>query len=265
MRKYSVVIPMYNAANTIALTLQSILDQTYLDHIDEVIIVDDESNDGSAEIVKTFSKDNNMEIKMISITNGGAASARNRGIREARNQWIALLDADDSWMPNKIEIQDKVLDENPSFLSIGSNRINESITRGVSVAPKVYQLTPVEYCVKNWPCTPSLIFNKEIFDGDYYFDEELTHAEEGIFFLDIAHRSGLYYHEDELVLCGNGKRSFGVSGLSGNIKKMHQGVLKMMKEAYKKSYITYGQLLYLSLLERIKYIRRIIVVKTSKS
>lgn len=257
MIKYSVVIPMYNAAETITASLDSILAQSVFAKIEEIIIVDDGSTDDSTSVVDQYIKDKKIKnLSLIKKENGGAASARNVGIRLANSDWIALLDSDDVWLPNKLELQDRVLSKNPMMLSLGSNRVGETIHRGTKITKEIYKLSPYEYCVKNWPCTPSIVFNRKIFSKDYYFDESLRHAEEGSFFLDIAYKSGLYYHIEELVLCGDGKRSFGESGLSGNIKEMHHGVKKMMSTARKKGYITGVQLLFLTMYENMKYVRR---------
>lgn len=265
MNKYSVVIPLYNAEDTIISTIESVYCQTRFDLIDEIIIIDDGSTDNSYKIVNDFlSKTNDNKIVLVKKNNGGAASARNYGIKLAKNKWIALLDSDDLWKANKIEVQNDVLQSNSSIRAIGSNRENEIIKHGNRYNNQIYQITPFQYCMKNWPCTPSLIFDKTIFSHENYFDENLSHAEEGIFFLDISAISGLYYHTDSLVICGDGKPSFGYSGLSGNIKKMHKGIITVMKIAKNKGYITKFNLVFLCIIENIKYIRRIMIVKKRK-
>ena len=261
MSKYSVVIPMYNSAGTIRDSLVSVVEQTRYDLIDEIVIVDDGSRDGSAEVVRQFIKDYGCEkITLIVKKNGGAASARNAGIKAARKDWIALLDADDTWHSEKIEKQDVVVSSNEGILALGTNRDGEVINFGKCIDSQIYKLSPFQYCIKNWPCTPSLIFNRQIFVDQQYFDESLTHAEEGIFYLDIAARAGLYYLTAPLVLCGNGKAAYGESGLSGDIKRMHMGILAVMKKAYLKGYLSRMQYVAVCIYEHIKYVRRKIIV-----
>lgn len=94
----SVVIPAYNAARWIEETLQSVFAQDYPDY--EVIVVDDGSTDNTAEVVDRF-----PQVRCIRKPNGGQASARNVGIRAAQGQYIAFLDADDLWLPEKLRVQ----------------------------------------------------------------------------------------------------------------------------------------------------------------
>lgn len=102
MPQVSVVIPAYNAAPWIAETLASVLAQTLQDF--EIIVVDDGSTDETAGIVAKIE-----HLQYIHKANGGAASARNVGIRLARGDYIAFVDADDLWLPDKLRLQVKLL------------------------------------------------------------------------------------------------------------------------------------------------------------
>lgn len=95
----SVVIPAYNAAAHIGDALTSLRAQTCEDI--EVIVVDDGSVDNTSEIVSQGFP----EVRCIRQANGGASSARNRGVQEARGEWVAFLDADDAWHPDKLRAQ----------------------------------------------------------------------------------------------------------------------------------------------------------------
>lgn len=266
MIQYSVVIPMYNCESTIIDAVESVLNQTRYDLIDEIILVNDGSTDNSLDIINSYIEKNKIsKVKIFTKENGGAASARNYGIKISKNDYIALLDSDDVWLKEKIEIQNEILIENPQIKALGSNRIGEIKHHGEKVKANIYKLSVVDYCIKNWPCTPSLIFDKRIFKDNKFFDENMTHAEEGIFFLDLAYLSGLYYVDNELVLCGNGKPAFGHSGLSGNLKKMHKGVLKMHNLAFKKKYISIFNYMFFNAYENLKFIRRIIIVNRKDS
>ena len=99
MTRFSVVIPLYNKENYIAKTLQSVLEQSFVDF--EVIVVNDCGTDKSLDIVKALS---DPRIKIIEhTTNKGLSASRNTGIKNAASNYIAFLDADDLWKPNFLE------------------------------------------------------------------------------------------------------------------------------------------------------------------
>lgn len=104
----SIIMPSYNTAPYIKQTIQSVLDQTYINW--ELIIVDDCSTDNTNEVVDTI-KDCRIHY-LKNEKNSGAAISRNKALREAKGQWIAYLDSDDLWMPEKLEKQIKFMEEN---------------------------------------------------------------------------------------------------------------------------------------------------------
>ncbi|WP_370215822.1 glycosyltransferase family 2 protein [Idiomarina sp.] len=89
---FSVVIPLYNKELSIKNTIQSVLDQTYQDF--EIVVVNDGSSDSSAAVVEAIE---DHRIRLIKQKNQGVSAARNRGIQEAGNEWVAFLDGDDLW------------------------------------------------------------------------------------------------------------------------------------------------------------------------
>lgn len=111
----SVVIPAYNCEKHIKRALDSVLAQTR--RPDEIIVVDDGSTDRTAEIADSFGS----KIKLIKQENAGASVARNTGIQAATGQWIAFLDADDEWLPEKLQIQLEHLKRNPQLQWTSSN------------------------------------------------------------------------------------------------------------------------------------------------
>ncbi|MCL6557363.1 MAG: glycosyltransferase [Firmicutes bacterium] len=101
----SVIIPTYNRAHLIGRAIRSVLEQTYQDF--EIIVVDDGSSDNTEEVVKSF---NDPRIRYIRHEqNRGGSAARNTGIRAARGEYIAFLDSDDEWLPEKLERQVQTL------------------------------------------------------------------------------------------------------------------------------------------------------------
>jgi len=105
----SAVIPAYNARDYIAEAIESALAQTYAPI--EVIVVDDGSTDGTEEAVRPFGD----QVRYIKKENGGPASARNLGIQSSRGEYVAFLDADDIWLPEKTERQVEVMKDNPEL------------------------------------------------------------------------------------------------------------------------------------------------------
>ncbi len=111
----SVVIPAFNNEKYIARAIGSVLAQTR--PADEIIVVDDGSTDGTANEVRTFGD----TVRLIRQKNGGASAARNAGVLAAAGEWIAFLDADDEWLPNKLELQVEHLRRHPDLMWTAGN------------------------------------------------------------------------------------------------------------------------------------------------
>jgi glycosyltransferase involved in cell wall biosynthesis len=122
MPEISVIVPSYNAENTIYNTINSVSQQTFIDL--EILVIDDGSTDSTLEIVSTI-KDPRLQV--FSYANSGVAITRNRGIEKATGKYIAFLDADDLWMPNKLKFQREALQNLPeaAVAYSWSNYINE--------------------------------------------------------------------------------------------------------------------------------------------
>jgi hypothetical protein len=103
----SVVIPCYNSSGTLLRAIDSVRRQTV--PVAEIIVVDDGSTDGSADLVEAQCPD----VTLLRQANAGSAAARNTGMREARGAFIALLDADDVWLPHRIETELPVMAREP--------------------------------------------------------------------------------------------------------------------------------------------------------
>jgi glycosyltransferase involved in cell wall biosynthesis len=116
----SVVIPAFNAGRFIRRTIDSVLAQTYA--ADEIIVVDDGSTDNTAELVNNYGE----KVRYIYQKNAGDGPARNTGITAAQNDWIAFLDHDDQWLPDRLLSQKELLDRNPQLKWCGGNFYKQS-------------------------------------------------------------------------------------------------------------------------------------------
>ena len=109
----SVVIPCYNGAHFLSKAIDSVLTQTVA--VDEILVVDDGSTDNTREVAVSYGN----RVTYIFQKNKGLAGARNTGIKAAKSDWVALLDADDWWMPDKIELQKRVVSDDTVLVYTG--------------------------------------------------------------------------------------------------------------------------------------------------
>ncbi|HKN87809.1 MAG TPA: glycosyltransferase [Nitrospiraceae bacterium] len=114
MERVSVIVPVFNAERFLAKTIESVLSQTYADI--ELIVVDDGSTDGSARILADYQD----HICVIRQANAGQSAARNTGARIAKGRYLAFLDSDDIWYPEKLSREVKVFDERPHAVLVHS-------------------------------------------------------------------------------------------------------------------------------------------------
>lgn len=130
----SVIMPAYNAERYISESIQSVLAQTYTNW--ELLITDDLSSDETQSIVKKFAS-NDPRIKLyVSIENGGAGSARNNSIKHANGRFIAFLDADDQWMPEKLAKQiGFMLNNNYELTFTAYKKLEGGTSKGLVIPP----------------------------------------------------------------------------------------------------------------------------------
>lgn len=255
----SVVIPVYNSEKTVQKSLQSVVDQTYPNL--EILIVDDGSTDGSKKEIEAFiDRHPSMEITYIYQENKGASAARNAGLRRAKGDYIALLDSDDVWDPQKTVLQLDAFQKNENIDFLATNRNGEKFGFffGVNFG-EITKITPQLMLHKNFLLTPTVLFKRAIMDEVGFFDENLTHSEDLNYFLRISFRFNCYLLNKSLVTTGFGKPSFGHSGLSRNIWAMEKGELGNISLAYKEKAIGFRNFLWLSAFSILKFGRRIAI------
>ena len=192
----SVVIPTYNRRHLLSKALDSVFKQTT--PAKEVIVVDDGSTDDTlSELPRTY-----PEAIWLTQDNLGVSRARNHGIQEARGEWIAFLDSDDTWHPQKLERQIDFLKKNPS-LSI-CHTDEEWIRNAQKVKTPTYLdktnhqlfIRSLNRCII---CPSSVILNRSIFETTGYFDENLPVCEDYDLWLRILVENEIGYLSEVLV------------------------------------------------------------------
>jgi glycosyltransferase involved in cell wall biosynthesis len=197
MKLVSVIIPVYGVENYISATVESVLNQTYK-HF-EILIVDDGSLDKSIDICQKY-KDS--RLKIIRQKNKGVSAARNLGIKHSVGEFLAFLDGDDLWLPQKLEKHIEHLENSP-HVGISFSRftfINEAgKSLGISKLSKLKSITPALILCRNPVGNPSctvlrrevyenIKFYDQVFDSqtNCFFDPKLCHFEDVELWLRIA-------------------------------------------------------------------------------
>jgi glycosyltransferase involved in cell wall biosynthesis len=199
----SVIIPTYNRADTLSRAIESVLNQTYSNL--ELIIVDDGSSDNATELLSK-EKNKDKRIKYIRFSeNKGVAAARNAGIKESRGDYIAFLDSDDQWLPDKLKLSLEVF-KNNSDLNIGlvytngwkfENGQKSSVFKTPKLSGNVYgnkqrkkNIFPTKV-VSPWPSFWML--PKDVVSKVGFFDEAMRNWEDVDFFVRVAKKFDIYF------------------------------------------------------------------------
>lgn len=176
----SVIIPMYNAEQYIQETISSVLSQSYENF--EVIVVDNFSSDNSKEIIKSLN-DARIELVELDYNSGGPSRPRNIGAKNANGELICFLDADDIWLPNKLESQINFFIEHEiNFSSTDCTLINESsVDIPISFKNRIFnkfisKKTITDVIKNNFILTSSVIIRKDLLlsfnENDTYISVE---------------------------------------------------------------------------------------------
>ncbi len=181
----SVVIPVWNRKEFLARAITSVQQQTTKPL--EIVVVDDGSTDGGGEMVsREF-----PEVVLLTQSNLGVSAARNRGINCARGQWIAFLDSDDTWLPEKLARQTTLLENNRDVKVCHTDEI--WIRNGVRVNPKHRHAKPrgwiFDQCLPLCCVSPSsVLLHRSVLDDIGLFDESLPACEDYDLWLRLFHK-----------------------------------------------------------------------------
>jgi glycosyltransferase involved in cell wall biosynthesis len=225
----SIITPIYNGEKYVSETIESVFAQTYLHW--EMLIIDDGSTDNGPEIIKNYIlKDN--RIQLFQQKNAGSASVRNNGIRHAKGQYIALLDADDLWETDFLEKQIRLLKEKDAVLVYSSykmiNERSEEFLKPIIVLPSItYKQMLWAKCIHS----PTGVYDRTKY-GTIYLREELKSLRDDFaYWLDIIKLSGVAYGNQEVL----GRYRITKSSTTG--KKIK---LIMIQYNFYKRYLNFG-------------------------
>lgn len=249
--RISVVMPCYNAETTIEKSIKSILNQSYLPL--EIIIVDDGSKDNCKSIIQDMQKISVVPIKYFFQVNSGPSVARNLGVSFSEGDWIAFLDSDDAWIPNKIEMQIELLRQYPNGRLFGTYRGSES---SCTLKGHTFQVAFTKLCFRCLFTTSAVLVRKDSFN-EFKFNESQRYSEDYRLWLDICFKYIGYVSDSRTTYSLLNKKAFGESGLSSNLWNMEKGELSNFKYLFssnKISFLSYSIIVTYSL---IKYSRRV--------
>lgn len=204
----SVVIPLYNKEQSITTTLKSVLAQSYTDY--EIIVVDDGSTDNGAALVENIitkcqMTNDQCQIRLLHKENGGVCSARNRGIQEAKGEYVALLDGDDIWDKEYLAEQVKMIRDFPeaamwgiNYAEMYSGRLVRKLATGL---PEGYRGYVKNYFqlpnrISDLYCSSNVVIRKDVFEKVGFFDERIKYAEDNdMWFRIIATHKVAFYDQ----------------------------------------------------------------------
>lgn len=192
----SVIIPTYNRATRLLRALRSVLAQTCAP--DEILVIDDGSTDETARLILDV-----PGVRYLPQSRRGVSAARNHGIRAARGKWLAFLDSDDQWLPEKLERQRKALAQSPDALICHTNEI--WIRRGRRVNPRRKHAKSggriFARCLPLCVISPSsAMLHRSLFGEVGLFDETLPACEDYDLWLRICARYPVLYLEEPLIV-----------------------------------------------------------------
>ena len=241
--KVSVIIPTHNRSYLLSKAIQSVLSQSFHDF--EIIVVDDASQDNTAQIVNVFSDKRIRYIRHR--VNKGDCCSRNNGINNTNGEYIAFLDDDDEWFPEKLSMQVSILDNSPlkvgavhtGSIAVDIANCNELYTRIATMRGNIFQhLLRYEDTVT----TSSVLLRKICFEKVGLFDESIAYCSDYDMWLRISKEFDFECIQTPLVKYGIHKNNLGsnyslqIKGREAVLRKYHQYFLSDSKNH---SYVCY--------------------------
>lgn len=193
----SVVIPTFNRVSTLRRALYSVLAQTVA--VEEIIVVDD----GSIDATEAMVQDDYPQVKYFYQSNQGVSKARNEGIARSTSPWIALLDSDDEWLPNKLQKQFDALEENNGSVLCHTDEIWIRNGKRVNAMNKHQKYGGYIYdkCLPLCAISPSsVLIHRQLFEKVGLFDESLPACEDYDLWLRVCSRYPVLYVDEPMIV-----------------------------------------------------------------
>ena len=250
----SIVMPSYNTGQYIKESIESVISQTYDDW--ELLIVDDCSTDDTDKIVEPFLSDNRIKFLRNEI-NSGAAISRNRALKEAKGKWVAFLDSDDLWMPEKLEKQINFMEKNNynfTYTNYSEIDIYGRKTGIMVTGPKMINKTGFfNYC---WPGCLTIMYNQDIIGLVQIAD--IKKNNDYAMWLKVCQKADCYLLDEDLALYRRGR----VGSVSTNsVKTMIGWHYKLYKVAEGQSSVravfNTARNMMFGFYKRIKYVNKV--------
>ncbi|MFK2898763.1 glycosyltransferase [Dyella jejuensis] len=251
----SVVVPCYRCAHTIDSAVASVAAQKVLPS--EVILVDDGSGDGTLERLEAVARAYPPGwIKVLAMPrNGGPSAARNRGWSHATQPWIAFLDADDSWHPQKLKLQLDALAADPTIALIAHEmNVQSRATPAPSLRlPVKLRVFPRHLLMLRSPFpTASIMLRRDL---PFRFDETRWRAEDFLLWAQIL-LSGHRCAKLNQILASWHKPPFGAGGLSGDLVAMYEAAVDVRKTLHEQGLLGWWQMSIADAMGYVRYLRR---------
>ncbi len=225
----AVIIPAYNRVNTLQRALDSVFAQTAAQTfprtfsrafprttaVQEICVVDDGSSDGTRELIAH----NYPTVGYVYQENSGVSAARNTGVKNTSSSWLAFLDSDDKWLPQKLQLQLELLRENPEYKLVHSDEVwirnGKRVNQGRKHQKRGGYIFP--FCLPRCVISPSsVVLHRGLFAEIQGFDESLPACEDYDLWLKICSQQEVLYIDKPLLA------KYG--GHEDQLSKLHWGM-----------------------------------------
>ena len=202
MVKVSIIMPVYNCEKYVGEAIESVLAQSFKDF--EFIIIDDGSDDNTSQIIEEYDKTDNRIRILRNEQNLGVVKSLNIGLRQSVGEYIARIDADDIWLPEKLEKQIIYLEKNGDIGMLATSKLNidaDGKIRERDKYPETYSYKDIRDNIlkRNLFCHSSVIFSNNVLKKVGYYDETFINSEDYEYWMRVISATKVEMLEEPLV------------------------------------------------------------------